>query len=52
MKKLSTITISIRAEALDVLRLEALAGYRSISKQIALIIDKHIKAQKEALKND
>lgn len=52
MKKLNTITISIKAEALDVLRLEALAGYRSISKQIALIIDKHIKAQKEGSRND
>jgi hypothetical protein len=47
MKKLSTITISIRAEALEALRDEALANYRSISKQIALIIDNHIKAQKE-----
>lgn len=47
MKKLSTITISLREEALDALRLEASAGYRSISKQIALIIDQYIKAQKE-----
>lgn len=52
MKKLSTITISLRAEALEALRLEALAGYRSISKQIALIIDNHLKAQKEGIKND
>lgn len=52
MKKLSTITISIKEEALDALRIEAAAGYRSISKQIALIIDNHIKGQKEGIKND
>jgi hypothetical protein len=43
MVKKETITISIDGETLDLIRKQALASYRSISKHIAFILDKHTK---------
>jgi hypothetical protein len=42
MVKKETITISIDGETLDLIRKQALAAYRSISKHIAFILDKSI----------
>jgi hypothetical protein len=43
MVKKETITISIDGETLDLIRKQATAAYRSISKHIAFILDKHTK---------
>jgi hypothetical protein len=42
MVKKETITISIDGETLDLIRKQAQAAYRSISKHIAFILDKSI----------
>lgn len=36
------ITITIKRETLDAIRKQAIKEYRSISKHIAFILDKHI----------
>jgi hypothetical protein len=43
MVKKETITIALDSETLDIIRKQALAAYRSISKHIAYILDKHTK---------
>jgi hypothetical protein len=43
MVKKETITISLDSETLDIIRKQALLSYRSISKHIAFILDKHTK---------
>jgi hypothetical protein len=45
MVKKETITISIDGETLDLIRKQATAAYRSISKHIAFILDNAIKAE-------
>jgi hypothetical protein len=43
MVKKETITIALDSETLDNIRKQAHAAYRSISKHIAYILDKHTK---------
>lgn len=45
MVKKETITISLDSETLDLIRKQAQASYRSISKHIAYIIDNAIRAE-------
>jgi hypothetical protein len=45
MVKKETITISLDSETLDLIRKQALASYRSISKHIAYILDNALTAE-------
>lgn len=43
MNKLDTITIKLSANTLDLIRKDSVSNYRSISKQIAFILDSFYK---------
>jgi hypothetical protein len=45
MTKAEVITISIKADTLDAIRKLAVSNYRSISKQIAYMLDNAITAE-------
>jgi len=45
MVKAETITIKLSIETLDAIRKQALSNYRSISKEIAYILDNALKAE-------
>lgn len=45
MSKLSTLTIAIKTETLENIRALSVANYRSLSKQIALILENYLKQQ-------
>jgi hypothetical protein len=45
MSKLSTLTIAIKTETLEKVRSLSVASYRSLSKQIALILETYLNQQ-------
>jgi hypothetical protein len=45
MSKLSTLTIAIKTETLDKVRTLSVKNYRSLSKQIALILETFLTQQ-------
>jgi len=45
MSKLSTLTIAIKSETLDKVRTLSVKNYRSLSKQIALILETFLTQQ-------